>query len=65
MEQILIRIKSVFLRGFNHAEDDRAALCTAGCVGKQEVLPVNDKRLYTSLRPVVADFQSAVFQIGG
>ena len=37
---------------------------TAGCVGKQEVLPVNDKRLYTSLRPVVADFQSAVFQIG-
>ena len=65
MEQILIRIKPVLLCGFNHAEDDRAALCTAGCVGKQEVLSVNDKRLYTSLRPVVADFQSAVFQTGG
>ena len=64
VEQILIRIKSVLLRSFNHTEYDRAALCAAGCVGKQEVLPVNDKWLYASFRTVVADFQSAVFQIG-
>lgn len=64
VEQILIWIKPVFLCGFNHAKDDRAALGTAGHFGKQEVLPANDKRLDPSFRAVVADFQPAVFQVG-
>ena len=63
MKQILVGIKPVLLRGFNHAEDDRAALCAAGRVGEQKVLPVNDKWFDASLCTVVADFQPAVFKI--
>lgn len=63
VEQILIWIKLILLRGFNHAKNDRAALCTTRRVGKQEVFSINDKRLYASLRTVVDDFQSAVFKI--
>lgn len=32
-------------------------------VRKQEVLPVNDKGLYDSLRTVVGNLQPAIFQI--
>ena len=63
VEEILIRIKSVFLCSFNHADDDRAALCTAGRIGKQDVLPVNDKWFNASLCAGVADFQPAIFKI--
>ena len=37
------------------------SFCSLGRIGKQEVLPVNDKGLNTSLCPVIAQFQSAIF----
>ena len=63
VKQIPIRIQPILFLRLNHAEDDRAAPDAAGCVGKQEILPVNDKGLDASFGAVVADFQSAVFRI--
>lgn len=48
---------------FNQTENDRAVLCAARRVGKEEVLPVNDKGLLASLRTVVDNFKSTVLQI--
>lgn len=55
--------KAAFFRRFNQAEDNGAAFGPAGRIGEQEVLPVNNKRLYAALRPVITDFQSAVLQV--
>ena len=59
--QILIWIQPILNGRLNQAEHDRTAGSSLGGVGKQEVLPVNDKGLDTPLRPVIAQLQPAVF----
>ena len=50
--------------GLDQAEHDRTSGDSFWCVGKQEVLPVNDERLYASFRSVIGDLQSAILQTG-
>ena len=61
--QISKWIQLVFHGGLDQREDHRAACRAAGCIGEQEILPVNDEGLYAALSPVVAQFQPAVFQV--
>ena len=59
--QVLIGIQPILNGGLDQAEHNGASFRSLGRVGKQEVLPVNDKGLDTSLCPVIAQFQSAIF----
>ena len=62
-KQVSVRVKFVLLCRFNQAVDHRAGLSACRSVGKKPVLPAHHKRLYAALSTVVAQFQSAVFQI--
>ena len=62
-KQVSVRVKFVLLCCFNQAVDHRAGLSACRSVGKKPVLPSHNKRLYAALSTVVAQFQSAVFQI--
>ena len=59
--QVFIRIQPILNGGLYQAEHDRAASGSLGRIGKQEVLPVNDKGLNAPLCPVIAKLQPAVF----
>ena len=63
--QVSVRVQTILNGGLDQAEHNSASFCSFGRIGKQEVLPVNDKGLDTSLCPVIAQFQSAVFEIIG
>ena len=45
------RLRAMSGSGLDEGEDHRTALCAAGCVGKQEILSVNDERLHAALSP--------------
>jgi len=62
-KQVSVGVKLVFLCRFNQAVDHRTGLSASRSVGKQPVLPAHHKRLNAALSAVVAQFQSAVFQI--
>ena len=61
--QVAVRIQCVLLGCLNQTVDHRAGLCTGRRVGKQPVLPSHHKRLYAALGTVVAQLQTAIFQI--
>ena len=61
--EIAVRIKSVFLRGLDQAEQDRTASCPTGGVGKQEILPGDHKGLDAPFRPVITEFNAAILQV--
>ena len=61
--QIFVRIQPVLNSCLDYAEHNRTAGCPLRSVGKQKDFPVNDKRLNTSLGPVVGDLQPSIFQI--
>ena len=46
--QVAVWVEAVFNRRLDQAEGHGAAGCSTGGIGKQEVLPVNDERLYAS-----------------
>ena len=62
-DQIAVRVKAVLQCGLDHAKDDRASRCASRCIGKQEILSVDDEGLNAVLSPVVAQLRSAVLQI--
>ena len=62
-QQVPVGIQIVLLSRFNQAVDHSTGLCAGRSIGKQPVLPAHHKRLYTAFSTVVAQFQSAVFQI--
>ena len=61
--QIAVCIQTTFLSRFNQAVDHGTGLCAGRSIGKQPVLPAHHKRLNTAFSTVIAQFQSAVFQI--
>lgn len=63
MNLIAVGIQAVLNGHMHQAKDNCAASCSVGCIGKQVVLPVNDKEFYTAFDPVIAQLQPAVFQI--
>ena len=52
--KISLRVQAIFYGRLDQAEHDSTAGSSLGRVGKQEVLPVNDKRLNASLGPPCA-----------
>ena len=52
--QVAVRIEVILNRCPDQAEDHGTAGCSAGGIGKQEVLSVNNKGLYAPFRTVVA-----------
>lgn len=56
-----LRVQVILNGGLDQAEHNRTAGGTLQCIGKQEVLSVNDEGLDTSLGTVVAQFQPPVF----
>ena len=61
--QVAVRIETVFPRSFDQAEQHRTAPGSAGCVGKEEILPEDHKGLDAPLRPIVAEFNAAILQV--
>ena len=61
MKQMTVWIQSILLCRLDQTENYRAALGTAGSIGKQEILPINHKGLDAALGPDVAQPQLAVF----
>ena len=63
--QVSVRIQPILNGGLDQAEHNGASFCSLRRVGEQEVFPVYDKGLDTSLCPVIAQLQPAVLQIVG
>ena len=61
--QIAVWVHPILRSGLDEKEDHLAALGPAGCVSKQEILPVNDKGLYATFSPLVALLQSSIPEI--
>ena len=62
-EQISVRIQSMFFRRFNQTVDHTAGLCAARRIGEEPVFAAHHKWLYAALRTVVAQLQTAIFQV--
>lgn len=61
--EIPVGIQLVFQSRLDHGKNNCTSGSPFGCIGKQEILAVNHKGLYTSFGTVVGDFQPAVPQI--
>lgn len=61
--QVVVRFLVILKCHLDQAEHNCAASSTFCGISKQEVLPINGERLTVSFCLVVADLQSAVFQI--